>query len=462
MNTKRKLNPQDVKVAKLDSLKQLNLNAAGLDIGASEIYACVPEGRSEEAVKVFPTFTADLQALARWLKSCAVTTVAMESTGVYWIPIFQILESEGFEVYLVNARHIKNVSGKKTDILDCQWIQQLHTYGLLSASFRPDDQTCALRSLLRHREMLIHYRASHIQHLQKALQQMNIQLTNVLSDITGVTGMRIIRDIITGKHNPQELAQHRDWRCAKSQEEITKSLEGDYRPEHIFVLAQALELYDTYSHKIAFCEQEVERYLVQFRPLVDATEYPLPPDSRPKVKRTEQKGALRLQLYQMAGVDLTQVEGLDVASVQTILSEVGTDMSRWTTAKHFASWLGLCPHNDITGGKVIRTKTKKTNNRANLALRQAAASLKRSHSALGVFYRRMRAKLGTPKAIVATAHKLSRIIYQMLKFHSPYQPQTPEQADEHYRQRVLRQLQHRAEHFGAKLVLLEPLKGVVS
>lgn len=233
-----------VKAPTLDTLKQINLNAAGLDVGASEIYVCVPEGRDEQLVRVFETFTPDLRALADWLKQCQVTTVAMEATGVYWIPIFQILESYGFEVYLVNAYHIKNVRGKKTDILDCQWIQQLHTYGLLQASFRPNEQICALRSLVRHREMLLRCRASHIQHMQKALQQMNLQLTQVLSDITGATGLLILRAIVAGNHDPQQLAQYRHQNCTKSETDIAKALTGDYRPEHLFALQQALELYD--------------------------------------------------------------------------------------------------------------------------------------------------------------------------------------------------------------------------
>lgn len=269
-----------VEAPNLDSLKQINLNAAGLDVGATEIYACVPEGQARQPVRVFPTFTVDLHALADWLAQCGVRTVAMESTGVYWIPIFQILEQRGFEVYLVNAQYIKNVTGKKTDILDCQWIQQLHTYGLLHASFRPDDQTCALRSLVRHRAMLLRYRASHIQHIQKALQQMNLKLTNVLSDVTGVTGLCILRDIVAGVRDPQQLAQHRHWRCGKGELDIAKSLEGDYRSEHVFALQQALELYEIYSEKLTACDVEIECLLATFMPQVDLNEQPLPPPTR--------------------------------------------------------------------------------------------------------------------------------------------------------------------------------------
>lgn len=460
MPSKQKPSAKDkeINVPKLGSLEQINLNAGGLDIGAEEIYACVPEGRDKQSVRMFPTFTVDLNDLANWLEKCGVKTVAMESTGVYWIPVFQILEERGIEVYLVNAQHIKNVTGKKTDILDCQWIQQLHTYGLLRASFRPDEETCALRSFVRQREMLIRCRASHIQHMQKALHQMNLQLTNVLSDITGVTGMKIIRDIIGGNHAPQHLATYRDWRCGKSEAEIAKSLEGDYRPEHLFALRQAVELYDVYTEKIKTCDGEIERQFAHFSCQVDLAENPIPPARRPSSTRPKNHPDfdLRSELYQMAGVDLTQVDGLDVLTVQTILSEIGTNMSKWPTVKRFTSWLGVSPQNDKTGGKVVRSKTKKTDNRANLAFRQAAASLKNSKSALGNYYRRMKTKLGSSKAIVATAHKLARIVYHMLKYRVPFEAVPPEQADEHYRQRVLKQLERKAHQFGARLVVDPP------
>lgn len=450
--------PAPIESPKLNSLQQINLDAAGLDIGATEIYACVPEYRDSQPVRVFPTFTADLYALADWLKQCGIQTVAMESTGVYWIPIFQILEQRGFEVYLVNAHYIKNVTGKKTDILDCQWIQQLHTYGLLHASFRPDEQTCALRSFVRHRDMLLRYRASHIQHIQKALQQMNLKLTNVLSDIVGRTALCILRDIVAGVRDPQQLAQHRDCRCGKTEAEIAKSLEGDYRPEHVFALQQALELYDIYTEKLKACDQEIEHQLAQFTPQVNLEEHPLPPPTRRPTTRPKNhpRTDLRPALYQLAGVDLTQIDGLDIATVQTILSEIGTDMSKWRTVKHFTSWLGLCPHNEKTGGKVIRTKTKKTDNRANLAFRQAAASLIHSKSALGNFYRRMRTKLGTPKAVVAAAHKLARIVYHLLKEQVPFEAIPPEQADSQYRERAIRQLQRKAQQLGVTVVV-EPI-----
>ena len=452
---------EEISAPKLDSLKQIHLNAAGLDIGDKEIYVCVPEGRSDKSVRVFPTFTADLHALANWLQQCQVETVAMESTGVYWIPIFQILESRGFEVYLVNAQYIKNVTGKKTDILDCQWIQQLHTYGLLHKSFRPDDQICVLRSLVRHRDMLLRYRASHIQHIQKALQQMNLKLTNVLSDVTGLTGMTIIRDILSGVRDPYELAKHRHHHCRKSEAEIAKSLEGDYRPEHIFSLRQAVELYDIYTEKLQACDLEIEQRLEAFDPKIDLADCPLPAATHPGIRgKNDPDTDLRTMLYQMAGVDLTQIDGLNIATVQTILSEIGTDMSKWPTVKHFTSWLGLSPNNSKTGGKIIRTKTKKTDSRANLAFRQGAASLGRSKSALGKYYRRMKIKLGTPKAVVATAHKLARIVYHMLRNGAPFAAVPPEHEDKRYHERALRNLQRQAQKLGAKLVVEPDVQGV--
>jgi len=331
----------------------------------------------------------------------------------------------------------------------------LHTYGLLHKSFRPDEQTCILRSLVRHREMLLRYRASHIQHIQKALQQMNLKLTNVLSDVTGITGMSILRDILNGIRDPHELAKHRDHRCGKSEAEIAKSLEGDYRSEHIFALGQAIELYDIYSEKLKACDQEIERQLEQFRPKVDLNEVPLPPSTRPPRNRPKNDpiSDIRPVLYQMAGVDLTQIDGLSILSIQTILSEIGTDMSKWPTVKHFTSWLGLSPNNSKTGGKIIRTKTKKTDSRANLAFRQGAAALGRSKSALGQFYRRMKSKLGTPKAVVATAHKLARIVYHMLKNQTPFTAVCAEHEDARYRERALRNLQRQARKLGANIVM---------
>jgi transposase len=441
---------QRAEVTELDALEQINLNAAGVDIGAEEIFVAVPKGRDEESVRVFPTFTSDLRRIADWLEACGVETVAMESTGVYWIPLYEMLESRGFEVNLVNARHVKNVSGRKSDILDCQWIQQLHTYGLLQPSFRPTERICAIRSLVRHRDMLIQYRAAHIQHMQKALHLMNIQLTNVLSDITGVTGMKIIRAIVAGERDREVLAGYRDKRCAKTKLEIAKSLEGNYRREHLFALQQAVELYDFYAQQLQACDAELEALYNEFEP-PDQPGTP-PPDPRTSKRRKNQPYFdLAQSLYRLTGVDLTEVDGLDALTVQTILSEIGTDMSAWPTVKHFASWLRLCPNNEVTGGKVKRRGTQPTQNRASTAFRVAAQSLARSDSARGAFYRRMRAKHGAPKAVTATAHKLARTVYFMLQRREPYRDPGADYYEEQYRARVVRNLQRKAAKLGMRL-----------
>lgn len=439
--------------APVDALKQLNLNAAGLDIGAEEIYACVPVDRDEQPVRAFATFTADLYALADWLAACRIDTVAMESTGVYWIPVYEILEERGFHVHLVNARQLKNVPGRKTDVLDCQWIQQLHTYGLLRGSFRPPEEICALRALARHRDNLVRYRSNHIQHMQKALQLMNLKLTQVVSDITGVTGMRIIRAIVAGERDPQALARMRYAGCAKSQEEIAKALHGNYKAEHLFVLKQALAQYDFYQHQIEECDAEMEAMYAALPPSdPDKPASPPPKPTRSKPRKNQAHFDLATSLYRMVGVDLTAIDGLDALTAQTILTEIGTDMSCWPTVKHFSSWLCLSPYNDISGGKVLRSRTKKTKNRANTAFRLAAQSLSRSQSALGAFYRRMRAKHGPAKANMATAHRLARIVYHMLKHRDTYRDPGEAAYIQQHRDRTIRNLRRRASLLGLQLV----------
>lgn len=447
---------QAQKVVDLNSLEQINLNAAGLDIGAEEIYACVPPGRDSESVRQFGTFTADLHALAAWLTRCSVTSVAMESTGVYWIPVYEVLAEHGLEVWLINARHIKNVPGKKTDVLDCQWIQQLHTYGLLRASFRPTEEMCALRELVRHRGSLIRYRSAHIQHMQKSLEQMNLKLTEVVADITGVTGMTIIRAILRGERTPQQLAQYRQPGCAKSEVEIAMALQGHYRDEHVFTLRQAVELFDFYTQQMRTCDEEIEAKYSAFKPQVDIEQdAPPPPRQRPRPgKDNTPHFDLRGDLYRMTGVDLTQIDGINVLTAQEVITEIGLDMSKWPTVKHFTSWLSLCPNNQITGGKIKKRGRRKAKNRAAQALRMAAQSLNRSQSALGAYYRRMRAKHGPEKANVATAHKLARLIYFMLKNKTPYHDVGVEHYEEKYRQRQLRNLQRQAQRMGFRL---EPL-----
>jgi transposase len=448
---KRKQSSVDVPA--LDVLEQINHHAAGLDIGSEEIYVCVPANRDEQSVRVFDTFTVDLHALADWLAACQIETVAMESTGVYWIPVYEILEARGFEVYLVNARHVKNVPGRKTDILDCQWIQQLHTYGLLRASFRPAEEITALRALARHRENLGRYRSAHIQHMQKALELMNVKLTRVVSDITGVTGLSIIRSIVAGERDPHKLARLRQSGCARSTQEIAKALQGNYKPEHVFVLHQALAQYDFYQQQIEECDAEMEAMYTDLPPSDPARQVsPSPTPRRSKPRKNQAHFDLAISLYRIVGVDLTAIDGIDALTAQTIITEIGTDMAAWPTVKHFTSWLGLAPHNDKSGGKVLRSRTKKTRNRANLAFRLAAHSLSRSQSAAGAFYRRIKARHGPAKATTATAHKLARMVYFMLKNRTAYVDPGVTYYEQQYREHAIRNLKRRAATLGLELV----------
>jgi transposase len=433
----------------------INNNAAGIDIGSEEHWVAVPEGRDENPVRSFGCFTADLHAMARWLTTCGVTTVAMESTGVYWIPAYQILEEHGFEVKLVNARHVKNVPGRKSDVSDCQWLQRLHTYGLLSGSFRPNDQICVLRSYWRHRTNLVRYASDHIQHMQKALTQMNLHLHKVLSNVTGVTGMNIIRAIIAGERDPKKLALMRERGVKNTPEAIAKALEGDYREEHLFALKQAVELYDFYHRQIEACDLEIERHLRTFEVKVDPALQPLPPPKRKGKKPIANQSFvdLRTELYRVSGIDFTQIPGLDALTVQTILSEIGLDPGMFPTEKRFVSWLGLCPNNRITGGKVKSSATRKTANRAAGAFRMAAQALAGSNSGLGGFYRRIRARLGAPKAVTATAHKLARIFYRMWTTGQAYADLGSDFYENRYKERVLRNITKRARELGYDAVL---------
>ena len=438
-----------------EALPHLNPDAAGLDIGAEEIWACVPADREAQPVRRFGTFTPDLHALADWLAQCGVKTVAMESTGVYWIPIYEELETRGFEVYLVNARHLKTVPGRKSDVQDCQWIQRLHSYGLLTASFRPAAEMRVLRAYLRQRALLVEHRAAHIQHMQKALQQMNVQLPQVVSDITGHTGLQIIRAIVAGERDPHVLAQLRHGRCHASQAEIATALSGQYRPEHVFALKQALALYDCYTQQVQDCDAYIEQHYAAIRPTYDDTTPPPPLGPAPKPTAHAKNAPsfdVRGCLYRILGIDLTAVHGLEASTAQTLLSEIGTDMSPWPTEKHFASWLGLAPHNDISGGKVLRSHPLKVRNRAAQALRLAAQALGRTQTALGAYYRRRRARQGPKAAVTATAHKLARIIYHLLKHRDPYHPLSPEAYEHHLRQRELALLKRKAARLGFTLL----------
>jgi len=429
-------------------------NAAGIDLGSEENWVAVPSDRDEQPVRSFGCFTEDLHALARWLETCGIDTVAMESTGVYWVPLFQVLESYGFQVYLVNARHVKNVPGRKTDVEDCQWLQQLHTFGLLAASFRPEDEICVLRSYWRHRENLVRYASGHVQHMQKALEQMNVQLHKVISDITGVTGMRIIQAILDGERDRQTLAALKDHRIRSSADRIAKALEGDYRSEHLFTLRQALETYTFYQRQIAACDQQIEAYLCSMDDRIDPTQTPGPPA---KLRRTKPRGNepdfdLRQHLYRISGVDFTQVEGLNVLTVQTILSEVGLNPSKFPTVKSFTSWLGLCPDQRITGGKLKSTRTRRVKNRAAGAFRLSAQAVINSSGPIGTFYRRKRYHLGPAAAITATAHKIARIFYHLWATRQPYGPELLKCHEEQYALRTLNSLRRKARSLGFQLV----------
>ena len=439
-------------------LEKINLFAAGIDIGSESHYVAIPEELDDQPVREFSCFTSDLEAMANWLVKLGITTVVMESTGVYWIPAFEILESHGLDVKLVNARHVKNVSGRKSDVLDCQWLLQLHTYGLLEGAFRPDEQVCSLRAYMRQRENLVRCRASHIQHMQKALRQMNLLLDNVVTDITGKTGMTIIRSILAGQRDPKELARHRDKRCQKSEEEIAKSLKGHYRAEHLFALQQAAELYDTYGEKILACDAALEKQLEKFDSKVEPASSDDPGPDQPAKKRKSRSAPsfdVRSQLNRVSGVDLTKIDGIDENTALKILSEIGLDMCRWPSAKHFASWLGLCPGTNISGGKVLNRKTKRIPNAAATAFRMAAFTLMNSKSALGAYCRRMRSKMGSPKAITATAHKLARLVYSMLKHGSAYVDKGQDYYEREHKDRVMKNLKKKAEDMGFMLVPAE-------
>jgi len=457
--TRRRKAPKAVTLP--PQLAHVNLCAAGIDVGSQSHWVAVPVDLAPaEPVREFGHFTADLESLADWLVSIGVTTVVMESTGVYWIALFEVLEERGLEVLLVNARHVKNVPGRKTDVLDCQWLQQLHTYGLLRGAFRPPEQVCALRSYLRQRAMLVSGAASHIQHMQKALTQMNLVLHTVVSDITGVTGMKIIHALLDGERDPLVLAGFRDRRCQHDEATIAKALQGHYREEHLFALRQSVELYEFYHQQISACDAAIEYQLQQFDSQTDEPITP-PPRLRKAVGNALRFDA-RSELYRMTGVDLTRIDGLDAATALVVIAEIGLNMSRWPTAKHFASWLHLCPGNHVSGGKRLSGRSKPGVNRAANALRMAAASLHHSKSALGAYLRRQKARLGAPKAITATAHKLARLVYSMLKYGSEYVDAGQDYYEQQYQQKVVKNLRRRAQAMGFELVEIGPAAPAVT
>jgi transposase len=455
---------QSKKISLSPDWEPVNLHAAGVDIGSREHWGCVPAEACALPVRKFGTFTADLEKMADWFTECGITSVAMEATGVYWIPLFQILERRGFKVLLVNARQTKNVAGRKSDVQDCQWIQRLHQYGLLQGSFRPEDACCVLRTYLRYRDELVAARSTQCQHIQKALQQMNLPLTQVLSDVTGLSGLAIIGAILQGERDPVRLAALVDRRVRASALKIQQALRGDYREEHLFVLRQAHELYHTYEAKIKECDERLVRESAALADKVDLRLAPLPPRKPGRGAYLDQMAGqdMRERLYEKFGVDLTAIEGIGTLTGLVLLTEVGPDLSRFKSAKHFCSWLGLCPDNRISGGKVLSSKTRRVVNRASDALRLAASTLWRSQSALGAFSRRMKARLGAAEGITATAHKLARLVYGLIKHGEAYTRQGIEDYEKKFQTRKLNALQKTAQTLGFELVQKQALPKVVS
>jgi len=442
-------------------LDVIHPNAAGIDVGNSAHYVAVRPDRDPDPVRRFDCFTADLHRLAEWLQQCGVTTVALQSTGVYWIPVYEILDARGLEVYLVNARHTKNLPGRKSDVQESQWLLKLHTYGLLRNSFYPAADIRVVRTYWRQRADHVRAVSTCIQRMQKTLTQMNIQLANVISDLSGWTGQRIVRAILAGERDPQTLAALSHPGIHASRDTMAKSLEGTWQADLLFVLQQEVTMYDAYLQRIEECDQALQQHLKVFadKP-ADPTDTTAAtsPQARPHVKRRRKAGShtpqfdLGRELHRISGVDLTRIDGIDVGVAQTVISEVGLDMSRWADEHHFASWLGLCPDNRITGGKVIRRGTRHVINRAATALRIAATTLLRSQSYLGAQYRRFRGKLGAPKAITAMAHKLAVLVYRMLRWGQAYVDKGMQYYEERHREQQIRQLRKRAATLGLLVV----------
>lgn len=438
-----------------NGLPVIHDRAAGIDIGSRFHVAAVPTALTDEPVQTFQAFTADIQRMAAWLLSLGIQTVAMESTGVYWVPVFEVLESAGINVIVANARETRSVPGRKSDINDAQWLQRLHACGLLRASFRPGRDIAALRTYLRHRERLLDYAAAHIQHMQKALTYMNLQLHHVVQDITGVTGMKIIRAIVKGERNPDTLIEFRDVRCKSSPETIRSALVGNYQPEHLFALTQSLAIYDFYQAQIDECDRQIEQTLA----LLNADK-PLPEQPIPQIRtRTKQPNAVnfdvRLALYQLVGADLRQIHGIGPFLALRLIAECGTDLSKWRTAKHFTSWLTLSPGCKISGGKVLSAHSRKSTNRLTAHLRLAAVTVGRTNTALGAFYRRLAARIGKAKAVTATARKIAVLFYNAMRFGMDYRDPGADQYEQKYRDRVIKQLHRRAAEFGFELHEIE-------
>lgn len=438
----------------VQNLPVLRPNAAGIDIGSEELWVAVPADRDAEPVRCFSSFTNGLRALAAWLKHCGIETVALESTGVLWIPVFQLLAEEGFEVCLVNARHYQNVPGKRTDIGDCQWLQFLHSVGLMRASFRPQQAVCAVRSLIRHREQLVEMRSQHIQHMHKALDQMNLKLHYMLNDIKGASGQRMVRAILDGERDTTVLAEMRDRKVQATAEQIQESLVGDYREEHLFTLRQSFDFYQEYSRKIEAVDAEIEKYTAKLKGKVDWKEAA---GKLRKVKKTSAErrhlATMKEQCRRVFGVDITRIPGFCRGGhAQKLVGEVGPNLGAFWSAEAFASWLGLCPNHEISGGKVLSRTTKKVKHPAATVFRMAAQSLQKSQTHLGRLYRSLRAKLGPPKAITAMAHKLARIFYHMVTRQEEYNERVFQKQEEMGLQRMQKRLAIQAAQLGLRLV----------
>ena len=436
------------------ALEIVHPDAAGIDIGGREHWVAISPDRDEDPIRRFGCFTADLEQMARWLVEKGVRSVAMQSTGVFWMPVYEVLEQSGLHVHLVNARHTKNLPGRKSDVQECQWLLKLHTFGLLNNSFQPTDEIRVARTIWRHRGNLVGQAGSTIQRMQKALTEMNVQLHNVLSDLSGVSGMAILKAILNGDRDPRKLAALAHPAVKASPQDIAKSLHGNWRKELLLVLRQELELYQTYQDKIAECDHELQQHLRSLVPKVDLQTQPLGP--RPKGKKAPRgntpKFDLRSELYRITGVDWSQINGIDVQVAQTVLSEVGVDLSAFPSEGHFASWLGLVPMNEQSSGKILNRRTRKVVNRATVAFRTAAQGLLRSQSYLGAQYRRLRTRLGAPKAITAMARKLACLFYRLLRHGQPYVDKGTEYYETRYREQQIRSLAKRAQKLGLELV----------
>lgn len=431
--------------------KIVHPNAAAIDVGSAQHHVAVPPDRADQPVREFGCHTSDLQALADWLLGCGVDTVALESTGVYWIALYEVLEARGLDVWLVNAKSTRHVSGRKSDVLDCQWLQQLHTFGLLNRAFRPEAAVCELREIARLREVVIEDRARYVQRMQKALTQMNVQLSTVLSDIVGQTGQAIIRAIVAGERDVQRLAALRNYRVKASAQEIASSLQGTWKAEHMFCLDNALQSYDFYSERLQVIDSQIERQLQA----LGVHEHTPGGNANKRRAKNAPKFDLRKALLNWSGVDLTQVPGIDATTALKVLSELGPSLHKFETAKRFCSWLGLCPGTRITGGKRISGRSKRLRNRISQALKLGAQGLSRSHCPMGAYYRRLSLRMGSSKAITAVAHKLARVIYKMLTGQTQYVEQQQGVHDERYRAKVIKTMKRRAAEMGLQLVPID-------